>query len=663
MLLRTTVWSLSFLTAATRAAVTVHGQVPLAEMTGSFTGPALPIQTNIALPAYNDTVLISPSPPDPPINTAFTLALQASSDAVENLSIRQRGDFLGFSIEMSVINQLMGRNSSHIQVPFLNLLGNIVQRAGQVRVRLGGNTQEFAGYVEEIDNWRAIAKASDVDPQNPTLTPSVVYTRDLFYLAANISSLVNVGWFLGIPFNDTENWRLEIAELGQQILGDHLLGLQAGNEPDLYARHHHRPETYTVWDYIGEMETLIQTIEANPNIPIKNNLIAPSIAWADWTPDMVWETGFLDRFNEHLSIITVERYPNNNCFFQFGLGRPVYAQEVFHTYLTHEGLQGLVAQYIPSSILAQQAGKPFMMFETNTASCGGYHGVSDSFGAALWGLDYGMQMAYANFSGALMHVGGQNVFYNPFTAPPTNTTRYNQWTVGAVYYSALVISEVFGPSNTSQIVDLMGNDGNPLTPQYAIYEHDRLARVALFNYIDDPSGANDYVATITVENGQVPSEVRVKYLLSDSVSTKNNITWAGQTLGTKFTVDGRLRGDLNIVTIACDQSANTCSVPVPAPGFALVFLTDAEVLSMDESTHTYATTAHTLTMNTATVDPAVLETSNGSSERERGALGSTSKGSVSGAQRTRGVLGQGVGVVVLGMAVGAWCVLRTVWGL
>lgn len=46
---------------------------------------------------------------------------------------------------------------------------------------------------------------------------------------------------VGIPFNDTSNFRLQIAQKGQQILGDYLLGLQAGNEPDFYARHGHRP--------------------------------------------------------------------------------------------------------------------------------------------------------------------------------------------------------------------------------------------------------------------------------------------------------------------------------------------------------------------------------------------------------------------------------------
>jgi hypothetical protein len=51
------------------------------------------------------------------------------------------------------------------------------------------------------------------------------------------------------------------------------------------------------------------------------------------------------------------------------------------------------------------------MFETNTASCGGFPGLSDSFGSALWMLDYALQMAYSNFSGAMMHVSGEDVYY------------------------------------------------------------------------------------------------------------------------------------------------------------------------------------------------------------------------------------------------------------
>jgi hypothetical protein len=85
---------------------------------------------------------------------------------------------------------------------------------------------------------------------------------------------------------------------------------------------------------------------------------------------------------------------------------------VFPSFLDHTAPQMLVSQYGAFSNVAQAAQKPLLMFETNTASCGGFSGISDSFGAALWGLDYAMQMAFYNFSGALFHIGGQNVYYN-----------------------------------------------------------------------------------------------------------------------------------------------------------------------------------------------------------------------------------------------------------
>ena len=88
-------------------------------------------------------------------------------------------------------------------------------------------------------------------------------------------------------------------------------------------------------------------------------------------------------------------------------------QDVFPAYLEHgQRVVELVKPYINSANLATAAGKPFFMFETNTASCGGFFGVSDTYGAALWAMDYGFQMAYANFTHAMLHVGGQNAFYN-----------------------------------------------------------------------------------------------------------------------------------------------------------------------------------------------------------------------------------------------------------
>lgn len=48
--------------------------------------------------------------------------------------------------------------SSLIQVPFLNLMANLVERAGTVFIRVGGNTQETASLVDSIPDGKDLTK-------------------------------------------------------------------------------------------------------------------------------------------------------------------------------------------------------------------------------------------------------------------------------------------------------------------------------------------------------------------------------------------------------------------------------------------------------------------------------------------------------------------------
>jgi hypothetical protein len=107
---------------------------------------------------------------------------------------------------------------------------------------------------------------------------------------------------LGIPFNDSVDWRLAIAEKGQQILGDNLLGLQAGNEPDC-------SEKDIVLQHmdLNDIGNLIQAMEADPGITRKNMLICPSVATGAWTPEQVWDTGFIQTYGQFLAALSVEQ--------------------------------------------------------------------------------------------------------------------------------------------------------------------------------------------------------------------------------------------------------------------------------------------------------------------------------------------------------------------
>jgi hypothetical protein len=188
-------------------------------------------------------------------------------------------------------------------------------------------------------------------------------------------------------------------------------------------------------------------------------------------------------------------------------------------------------------------------------------------------------------------------------------------------------------------------------------------KVALFNFLDDDTGAHNLNVDISVGGGETgqpastPASVRVKYLLAEHVTTKGNFTWAGQTLGANFQSDGRLQGEQNVVNVPCDATTNICTVTVPAPGFALVFLNDQAYTDSTPSgeTITFATTAGTRTINTATIDPKVLETSNGHSGKDRANLRSTSKGSSPNSSST---LREGlVNVLLTGLGAGFGAVL------
>ena len=234
-----------------------------------------------------------------------------------------------------------------------------------------------------------------------------------------------------------------------------------------------------------------------------------------------------------------------------------------------------------------------------------------------------------------------------------------------MYYAVLAMSEALGRSNQSQVLYLGANNDDPSTPGYAIYENGTPMRVALFNFLDDASGAHDLRVAISIGGGETgqpastPSSVRVKYLLSEHVTSKGNFTWAGQTFGPNFKSDGRLQGEEQIVNVPCDTATSTCTVTVPAPGFALVFLNDKAYGDSTPSggTLTFATTAYTRTVNTATIDPKALATSNGHSGKDRADMTSTSKGS---SPNGAGPLKEGLSrVVMTGLGIGFGAALFT----
>ena len=72
--------------------------------------------------------------------------------------------------------------------------------------------------------------------------------------------------------------------------------------------------------------------------------------------------------------------------------RPVLLRN-HNTYVSqHSAYTGFRAKFEHAANEAIAAGKPVVLIETNTASCNGFKGLSDSFASALFAVDMALQV-------------------------------------------------------------------------------------------------------------------------------------------------------------------------------------------------------------------------------------------------------------------------------
>ena len=122
--------------------------------------------------------------------------------------------------------------------------------------------------------------------------------------------------------------------------------------------------------------------------------------------------------------------------------------------------------------------------------------------------------------------------------------------------------------------------------------------------------------------------------------------------------DGRLQGTEQTQTISCN--AGSCTVPVKAPQFALVFLDGQDSVNPQLGTQTFATTVATKLIGTVIVPPSILATSNGrGGAQEALNIGQTSHGSTHSAAERRASLFQGAVCAAMAATFSAvWLLMR-----
>ena len=275
-----------------------------------------------------------------------------------------------------------------------------------------------------------------------------------------------------------------------------LLAFEIGNEPDLFG-HAHRPSGYGYQEYLEEYRRYKSAIRAKlPNAPF---------AGPDAASATDWVTKFAADEGSDLKLLTHHYY-----------------RECANPGSTLEKLLKSDPKLKPELDLLRAAAEsshvPYRICETNSFCGGGKPGVSDTFGAALWTLDFMFTLASAGAAGVNMETGvNQLDFVSSYS--PIGDNRHGFYTAMPGYYGMLAFALAGQGQRVAVDCDTAGLN---LTAYGAVREN----RLSLTIVNKDPSGD----ANVRIHADRKFARARVSRLTGPSLESKNGMKLGGSSV-------------------------------------------------------------------------------------------------------------------------------------
>jgi hypothetical protein len=420
--------------------------------------------------------------------------------------------FMGLSYEKLTMSYGYFHASNHNLIALFRHLGAGV-------LRLGG------GYVDKL-LWTP----------NATGTHQQISPANVDNLAGFLQA---TGWLClyGINFaTSTPALAAEEVAFAVSALGENLLGIEIGNEPDEYGiPGNYFAGNWTFEDFIDRWNSFRSAIlQATPHVPITGPAAGGGNHISTWTLPFAQAVT-----SSELTLLTQHYYRAS--------GASTTSTAAFlispDTQLTTD--LGILKAG------AQQLGIPFRISECNSFSNGGAAGVSNSYASSLWVLDFLFNVAMAGATGVNMHGGGNSPGYTPIADDS-----------GAViearpeYYGLLL----FALAGKGTMLQTQLTAGSVDATAYAVRTPSGGLNLILVNK-DSLQGL-----TLTIQANQTIQTASMQIMTGPSLAAVSGVTIQGATMNNDGSFAPASAGTL---TPAGDQT--TCFIP--ALSAALISIT------------------------------------------------------------------------------------------
>ncbi|HET7084591.1 MAG TPA: glycosyl hydrolase family 79 C-terminal domain-containing protein [Rhizomicrobium sp.] len=416
---------------------------------------------------------------------------------------------LGFEISsVAVPGLLSAKNQAYVQ---------LVKNLGRDGViRIGGNTSDFSSY-DANGAPQSLPKGTVVNAAN---------LRELkTFIDATGWRLI---WGLNLGADKLDN-AVEEARAVAGIMGDRLIALELGNEPDLFPNQGHRARGYDFTAWLADYRRYKTAIRA----------VLPQVAFAG--PDLAGATDWMEQFaraESDIALLTAHHYI---------MGQANPAATIDTMLAEEKKYQPALARF---QAAAKAAGKPWRMCETASFSGGGKAGTSDTFAAALWALDYLFVLASYDCAGVNMETGvnhlGRISYYTPI-----DDDLQGHYSAAPEYYGLLA----FAQAAKGEMVATACETGGFNLTAYTVHQANGIC-VAIIN----KDQSKDALVTI---QGTGARQARVMRLTAPSLTAMSGVALGGADIKS----DGSWQGKSQSIRPAGGMQ-------IPAASAALVWLGD-----------------------------------------------------------------------------------------
>lgn len=499
------------------------------------------------------------------VQGAVDVTPAATVNAASDVSSTLSPSYIGMGIEPSNLFSFVGTTEPNVLTN--NLLLNLANYTGiPPHIRVGGNTQDTAVYNPHYSGWIFVP-----NPAGTQAYDTMMFGPKYFTAINNLPPKTPVSMGIGMTNNGSSAINMTVA-IAQQALEKltsvNLVGLEVGNEPDLYILNNFRPSTWTTQDYGNEW---IERVEAIYNQVLQPNNIGTAFFEAACTATTAAYPAY------KISNLVGTGVGTNNGAYLAGWNQHdyYYYVNVSNYQLTLSELMQLGAtagQFKGWAAQANEAkvtGKPYYVREMGSVGPEGIEGISNTFGNAIWTLNFFLYASTVGVDSVQMHML-QDSFGSPWQ-PIVDVANQDTF-VRPSYYAFAAMNQIIGAKCATKVAqnDLSNypsSYGNRLAV-YSVYDGNNLQTLVLLNTAvaysgDNNIGSQDFTISLPSLAGQT---FYLSLLTAAGADATANVTWNG--ISYEQTGDGT---PTNV-----DETINT--VAVGSDGTLTVTVRDSQIV-------------------------------------------------------------------------------------